>query len=80
MPTDSKCTEKTVLAASAIFGGLTFLLPSALTIFMYLSKWVPEEPDPVQRQNMLLVLAGSAVTGLVVVGAGLWYLHDSKCI
>ncbi len=75
-----KCSEKTLLAASMIFGGLTFLLPSILTCYMYCSKWIPEEPDPNRRNQMKLILVGSAVAGVAIVGGGVYYLKKSKCI
>ena len=74
------CAEKTLIAASMIFGGLTFLLPSFLTITMYVTKWIPEEPDPAKRNMMKLVLVGSALTGVAITGAGIWYLKREKCL
>jgi len=74
------CMEKVILASSMIFGGLTFLLPSALTIYMYLTKWIPEEPDPARKGEMVVVLVGSAIAGVVVVGSGLYYLASEKCL
>lgn len=76
----SSCAEKTLIAASMIFGGLTFLLPSLVTIFQYVTKWIPEEPDPVRRGQMTAVLIGSAVTGLVIVAGGIYYLQAEKCV
>jgi len=74
------CTEKTLLAASMIFGGLTFLLPSVLTVWMYSTKWIPEEPDPARRTQMKLILVGSAIAGIAIVGGGVYYLKKSKCL
>ena len=74
------CQEKTLIAASVIFGGLTFLLPSFLTITMYVKKWIPEEPDPNYRRQMKMVLAGSVLAGIAVVGSGVWYLKKQKCL
>jgi len=74
------CLEKVIIASSMIFGGLTFLLPSALTIYMYATKWIPEETDPARQGEMVAVLVGSAIAGLVVVGSGLYYLASEKCI
>ena len=74
------CSEKTLIAASMIFGGLTFLLPSAITIFMYITKWVPEETDPAQQQKMKWVLAGSVIAGTFVVAGGVYYLQKEGCI
>ena len=74
------CAEKSLIAASMIFGGLTFLLPSALTVWMYLNKWIPEETDPAKRQQMKLILVGSALAGLTIVGTGVYYLKREKCM
>ena len=74
------CAEKSLIAASMIFGGLTFLLPSALTVFMYVTKWIPEEPDPVKREQMKWILVGSALAGVTIVGAGVYYLKREKCM
>ncbi|MCJ7634151.1 hypothetical protein MUP77_17405 [Candidatus Bathyarchaeota archaeon] len=76
----SSCSEKTLIAASMIFGGLTFLLPSLVTIYTYVTKWIPEEPDPAKRAQMTAILIGSAVTGLVIVGGGVYYLQAEKCL
>ena len=76
----SSCSEKTLIAASMIFGGLTFLLPSLVTIYQYVTKWIPEEPDPARRAQMTAVLVGSAVTGLLIVGGGVYYLQSEKCL
>jgi len=74
------CAEKSLITASLIFGGLTFLLPSCITLYQYVTKWVPEEPDPVRREQMKWVLVGSALAGVTIVGAGIWYLKKQKCI
>ena len=74
------CSEKTLLAASMIFGGLTFLLPSVLTVWMYSTKWIPEEPDPNRRNQMKWILVGSAIAGTVIVAGGVYYLKKSKCL
>ena len=74
------CAEKTLIAASMIFGGLTFLLPSAVTCNTYITKWIPEEPDPNRRNQMKIVLAGSIVIGVGIVVGGLWYLKREKCL
>lgn len=75
-----ECSEKVLVAASMIFGGLTFLLPSALTTYMYLTKWIPEEPDPEKRKQMAAVLASSAIAGSGIIVAGVRYLKKSKCL
>jgi len=75
----NSCTEKSIIAASAIFGGLTFLLPSLITIYTYITKWIPEAP-PEEQTRMKLVLAGSAVAGVIIVSAGVYYLKKEKCI
>ena len=74
------CSEKTLIAASMIFGGLTFLLPSFLTITMYVTRWLPEEPDPNKRNMMKMVLIGSALAGVAITGAGIYYLKREKCL
>ncbi len=74
------CSEKTLIAASMIFGGLTFLLPSFLTITMYVTKWLPEEPNPNKRNMMKMVLVGSALAGVAITGAGIYYLKKEKCL
>lgn len=76
----TSCGEKSLIAASMIFGGLTFLLPSTVTIYMYATKWIPEEPDPARRQQMTWILAGSALLGILIVGGGVYYLRKEKCI
>ena len=76
----ASCSEKTLIAASMIFGGLTFLLPSFLTITMYVTKWLPEEPDPNKRNMMKMVLIGSALAGVAITGAGIYYLKREKCL
>jgi hypothetical protein len=67
------CTEKVLLASSAVFGGLTFLLPSAITTYTYVTKWIPEAP-PEEQRRLKLVLLGSALAGAGLVGIGVWYL------
>jgi hypothetical protein len=74
------CAEKSLIAAAMVFGGLTFLLPSALTIYVYVTKWIPEEPDPTRQLQMKLVLAGSALAGVAITGAGIYYLKREKCV
>jgi len=74
------CAEKTLIAASMIFGGLTFLLPSVLTVWMYTTKWIPEEPDPNRRNQMKWILVGSAIAGGAIVVGGVYYLKREKCI
>ena len=74
------CSEKSLIAASMIFGGLTFLLPSALTVYMYLTKWIPEEPDPARREQMKQILLASGVAGVAIIGGGVWYLKREKCV
>jgi predicted lysophospholipase L1 biosynthesis ABC-type transport system permease subunit len=73
------CTEKVLLASSAVFGGLTFLLPSAITIYTYVTRWIPEAP-PEEQKRLKIVLACSILAGLAVVGGGIWYLKREKCI
>jgi len=63
-----------------IFGGLTFLLPSAVTCYTYISKWIPEEPDPTRKTQMKIVLAGSIILGIGIVAGGIWYLKREKCL
>ena len=76
----ANCSEKTVLATSLIFGGLTFLMPSVITMYSYITKWIPEEPDPNRRNQMKWLLIGSALAGTVIVGAGVYYLNREKCM
>lgn len=74
------CSEKTLIAASMIFGGLTFLLPSLVTTWTYLRKWIPTETDPVLQQEMKNVLLASGVLAIVVVAGGVYYLKREKCV
>ena len=73
------CPEKTVLTAAFIFGGITMLFPSLITLHSYITKWIPES-TPEQQKQMKLVLAGSVILGISVVGGGIWYLKTQKCI
>lgn len=73
------CPEKTVLTAAFIFGGITMLFPSLITLHTYLTKWLVEA-SPEQQRQMKLVLAGSMVLGVAVVGGGIWYLKTQKCL
>jgi len=74
------CAEKSLIAASMIFGGLTFLMPSLITMYTYVTKWIPEETDPVRRSQMKMVLAGSAIAGVAIVAGGVYYLKREKCL
>ena len=76
---NERCIEKALLASSAVFGGLTFLLPSAITVYTYLTKWIPEAP-PEEQKRMKMVLAGSALAGAGLVVVGIWYLKREKCL
>jgi len=75
----NSCTEKTIIASSAIFGGLTFLFPSLITLYTYLTKWIPEA-TPQEQARMKLVLIGSGLAGVIVISAGVYYLKKEKCI
>ena len=75
-----ECTDKIVLATATALGGLTFLLPSALSTYMYLTKWIPEEPDPAKRNLMLAVFGLSVLGGIGVIGGAIYYLKSEKCI
>lgn len=74
-----ECPEKTVLTATLIFGGITMLFPSLLTLHTYLTRWMVEA-TPEQQQQMKLVLGGSILLGVVVVGGGVYYLKREKCL
>jgi len=76
----TNCGEKAIIALTMIFGGLTFLLPSMLTTYTYLTKWIPEEPDPVKKNQMKAILIVSAAGGIGLTTAGMVYLKREKCI
>jgi hypothetical protein len=73
------CAEKTLLAASLVFGGLSFLLPSLVTTYTYVTKWIPEA-SPEEQKRMKLVLLGSAAAGVLLVCGGVWYLRREGCV
>lgn len=76
----ANCGEKAIIAVTMIFGGLTFLLPSLLTTYTYLTKWIPEETDPVKKNQMKAILIVSAAGGVILTTAGIVYLKKERCI
>jgi hypothetical protein len=72
--------EKNLIAASLIFSGLSFLVPNMITLYTYMTKYIPEETNPAKQTQMKLILVGSALAGVVVVGSGIYYLKKSKCL